>query len=240
MHTQTTKHWLGLVVCSLLGLAATGPTAWAAGPTSRAPHSYILVLASMLFLSTAPAFAQQTVHVETTVNFATSNTTFGPVSISSPACDATNGGAGCKFLSFDFKGACETREEGRHVNASKCTISGSTTILLSFSPSGAHDQSGNPTGVCVPFFESFMRRYEDAGVLELNGQGTICCAEDSCSGGFGPPLVFRESTIITGGTGRFMSVKGSGADTGAQYSDGTGIAQEEEVWVFSRAADARP
>jgi hypothetical protein len=188
-------------------------------------------------LNTAPVFAQQSVHAETTVNFTSSNTTFGPVSGS---CDATNGGAGCKFLSFDFKGTCETREEGRHVNVSKCTISGSPTILLSFSPSGAHDQSGNPTGVCVPFFESFMRTYEDGSVLEFNGQGTACCAEDSCEGlGFGPPLVFRESTIITGGTGRFMSVKGNGADTGAQYSDGTGIAQEEEVWVFSRAGDAR-
>ncbi len=197
----------------------------------QAPRSYILVLASMLIFNTAPVFAQQTAHVETTVNFTSSNTTFGPVSGS---CDATNGGAGCKFLSFDFKGTCETREEGRHVNVSKCTISGSPTILLSFSPSGAHDQNGNPTGVCVPFFESFMRTYEDGSVLEFNGQGTACCAEDSCSGGFGPPLVFRESTIITGGTGRFVSVKGNGADTGAQYSDGTGIVQEEEVWVFSR------
>ena len=64
--------------------------------------------------------------------------------------------------------------------------------------------------------------------------------EDFCSGGFGPPLVFRESTMITGGSGRIMGVKGNGADTGAQYSDGTGIAQEEEVWVLSRAADTRP
>jgi len=31
-----------------------------------------------------------------------------------------------------------------------------------------------------------------------------------------------------------MSIKGNGSDSGAQYSDGTGIAQEEEVWVFSR------
>jgi hypothetical protein len=186
----------------------------------------------------APLFAQQTAHVETTVNFTSGSTTFGPVG---PACDAINDGAGCKFLSFDFKGTCETRDESRHANLGKCTINGSTTILLSSSPSGAHDQSGNPTGFCVPFFESFMRRYDDGGVLEFNGQGTACCAQDSCSGlGFGPPLVFRESTIITGGTGRFTSIKGNGADTGAQYSDGTGIAQEEEVWVFSRAPDARP
>jgi hypothetical protein len=130
----------------------------------QAPRSYILVLASMLTFNTSPVFAQQTAHVQTTVNFTSSNTTFGPVSGS---CDATNGGAGCKFLSFDFNGTCETREEGRHVNASKCTISGSPTILLSFSPSGAHDQNGNPTGVCVPFFESFMRTYEDGSVLEF-------------------------------------------------------------------------
>jgi hypothetical protein len=203
----------------------------------QASRSYIVVLASMLIFNTGPVFAQQSAHVETTVNFGSSNTTFGPVS--SPGCDAINGGTGCKFLSFDFKGTCETREEDRYAKVSQCTINGSTTILLSFSPSGAHDQSGNPTGVCVPFFETFMRTYEDGSVLEFNGQGTACCAEDSCAGGFGPPLVFRESTIITGGTRRFVGVKGNGADTGAQYSDGTGIAQEE-VWVFSRAADTRP
>ena len=208
----------------------------------RVPCSCILVFASTMFLSAAPAFGQQTVHAETTVtNIVSSNFTFGPVSSSPPACDATNGGAGCKFLSFDFKGNCETRGEGRHVNVSKCTISGSPTILLSFSPSGAHDQRGNPTGVCVPFFENFMRRYEDSSVLEFNGQGTICCAEDSCSGlGFGPPFVFRESTIITGGTGRFVGVKGNGSDSGAEASDGIGIAQEEEVWVLPQAAETRP
>ena len=103
------------------------------------------------------------------------------------------------------------------------------------------DESGNPTGVCVPFFESFMRRYEDSSVLEFNGQGTICCAEDSCSGlGLGPLFVFRESTIITGGTGRFVGVKGNGSDSGAEASDGIGIAQEEEVWVLPQAAETRP
>jgi len=86
-----------------------------------------------------------------------------------------------------------------------------------------------------------MRRYEDSSVLEFNGQGTICCAEDSCSGlGFGPPFVFRESTIITGGTGRFVGVKGNGSDSGAEASDGIGIAQEEEVWVLPQAAETRP
>src|SRR5215472_4493113 len=115
MRAQTATHRLGLGVCSLLGLAATGSTARAAGPTPRAPRSYILVLASVMFLSTAPAFGQQTVHAETTVtNIVSSNFTFGPVSSSPPACDATNGGSGCKFLFFDFKGNCETRGEGRH------------------------------------------------------------------------------------------------------------------------------
>jgi len=197
----------------------------------QAPRSYILVLASMLIFNTGPVFAQQTVHAQTTVKFGNANTTFGPVS---SGCDAINGGPECKFLSFETDGTCETREEIGHANFGKCTLKTSTTVLLSFSPSGAHDQSGNPTGVCVPFFESATRSYDDGSVLDLNGQGTACCAEDSCSGGFGPPLVFRESTILTGGTGRFMSIKGKGSDSGAQYSDGTGIAQEEEVWVFSR------
>src|SRR5215472_9890110 len=96
----------------------------------------------MLIFNTGLVFAQQMTHVETTVKFGSSNTTFSPVS--SLGCDAINGSAGSKFLSFDFKGTCETREEDSHANVSQCTING-PTILLSFSPSGAHDQSGNPT-----------------------------------------------------------------------------------------------
>jgi len=156
-------------------------------PLARCGAMLAMVVAFTMLaapFNAAPVFAQQTVHAETTVNFGTANTAFGPVS---GTCDATNGGAGCKFLSFNTNGTCETREEIHHANLGKCTINTSTTILLSFSPSGAHDQSGNPTGVCVPFFESFMRSYEDGSVFEANGQGTACCAEDSCSGGLAHP-----------------------------------------------------
>jgi len=51
-------------------------------------------------------------------------------------------------------------------------------------------------------------------------------------GGFGPPFVTRESTIITGGTGAFAGIRGSGLETSAGYKDGSEIAQQEQVWVL--------
>lgn len=211
------------------------------GEPPQPVRSSVLVLGIVLALNTEPVSAQQVVHVETTVtNIVDSNFTYGPVSTSSPLCNAATGGPGCKFLSFDFKGSCESMQVGHHVGISKCTVSGSPTILLSFTPSGAHDADGNTTGVCAPFFESLVTAYDDGNTLNASGQGTVCCAEDSCSGGFGPPFVTRESTIITGGTGRFEGVKGSGFEAGAGYIDGSEIAQQEQVWVFPQGAEERP
>lgn len=182
-------------------------------------------------LSAAPGFAQQSVHVETTVtDIVSSNFTYGPAG---PNCDPSAGGTACKYLNFSFTGNCATNVETRQARRQLCTISGTPTILLSYStPSGAHDGNGNPTGVCLPFFESLATDYEDGSTLHANGQGVVCCAAASCSGGFGPPFVTRESTIITSGTGRLEGVKGSGSETGAGYSDGSEFAQQEQIWVF--------
>ena len=69
-------------------------------------------LLSVLMSTATPALAQRTVHVESTVtNIIDSNFTYGPVSASSPTCNAVSGGPGCKSLSFDFKGTCETMRE---------------------------------------------------------------------------------------------------------------------------------
>ena len=200
------------------------------------PKAILLVA---LMFSAAPALAERSVHVETTVtNITDSNFTYGPASAT---CDPVNGGPGCKSLSFDFKGTCETTTEGHPDGASKCTITGTPTVWLSFSPSGAHDADGNSTGVCAPFIESLVTKYEDGSILNASGQGEVCCSDDSidnlCKGGFGPPFVSRESTIITGGNGKLKGVTGSGLEVGAGYSDGREIAQQEQVWIFSKASN---
>jgi hypothetical protein len=139
-------------------------------------------------------------------------------------------------VSFDFKGNCETVQENRRADIRKCTITGTPTVLFSFLPSGAHDQNGISTGICAPFFESLVTTYEDGSTLKANGQGEVCCADDTCSGGFGPPFVTREATIITGGSGRLAGIRGSGVETGAGYIDSSEIAQQEQVWVFPNSA----
>jgi hypothetical protein len=206
--------------------------------TSRRCRLGMAALLSVLTGSAAPALAQRTVHVETTVtNITDSNVTYGPVSTTPPTCDAVSGGLGCKFLSFDFKGTCQTVQETRPAGTSKCTIAGSPTVLLSFSPSGAHDQNGNPTGGCFPFFESLVTTYEDGSTLNANGQGEVCCADDSCSGGgFGPRFVTRESTFITGGTGKLKSVTGTGVETSAGVIGGSETALQEQMWVFPESS----
>ena len=116
-----------------------------------------------------PALSQQTLHVETTVtDIASRGFTFGPVSAT---CDPANGGPGCSFLNFEFTGNCITTEETRAVVPRRCTISGTPSILLSFSSAGMHDSSGNPTGVCAPFFESLVTTYSDGSTITANGQG---------------------------------------------------------------------
>jgi hypothetical protein len=186
-----------------------------------------------------PALAQHSVHVETTVtNITDSNFIYGPASAT---CDPVKSGPGCKFLSFDFKGTCETAVEGPRLGINKCTIIGTPTISFSFSPSGARDENGNSTGVCAPFIENLVTTYEDGSTLNANGQGEVCCSNEStdnlCKGGFGPPLVTRESTIIAGGTGKLKGITGSGLEVGAGYPDGSEIAQQEQVWLLPVASD---
>ena len=199
-------------------------------------------LLAVLMCGAAPALAQRTVHVETAVtNITDSNFTYGPVSTSPPVCSATSGGPGCKFLSFDFKGTCETVREDYPGKVNKCMITGTPTVLFSFSPSGTHDQNGDSTGVCAPFIESLVTTYEDGSTLNATGQGEVCCSDDStdklCNGGFGPPFVTRESAIITGGSGKLKGVTGTGLEAGAAGPDGAEIAQQEQVWIFPKSSN---
>jgi len=193
---------------------------------------------SFLISNFAPSFAQQVVHVETSVtNITSTNFVYGPVG---PGCNATSGGAACKFVSFDFSGTCNSVAEGSDGEPRSCKISGSPTVLFSFSPSGPHDAGGNPTGVCAPFVESLTTRYQDGSTLAATGQGSVCCAGNTCSGGFGPPFVTHESTIVTGGAGALKGVTGSGLETSAGYPDGREIAQQEQVWVLPASGSEAP
>ena len=199
----------------------------------------------VLLSSLRPSFAQQVVHVETTVtNISNSNFSYGPVG---PNCNANSGGSACLFVSFNFSGTCTSLQQGggggfhhgddwaasRRKHGKSCTYSGSPTILLSSSPSGTHDANGNSTGSCYPFVESLSTTYDNGSTLVATGQGTICCAAtDTCSGGFGPPFVVHEANIITGGTGALQGITGSGLETTVGYTDGTQIAQIEQVWLL--------
>jgi len=109
------------------------------------------------------------------------------------------------------------------------TSNGDVTVLHVSTPSGAHDPSGAPTGFCFPSFGSEHWVFKDGSTIDLNRQGSICCAASSCSGLFsGMPLhVAHVSTIITGGTSRFVGLKGGGERAIASGPDRT---IEEQVW----------
>ena len=103
------------------------------------------------------------------------------------------------------------------------------TFLLVRTPSGAHDASGDPTGFCASFFAPEHWVFEDGSTIDLNKQRSECCAASSCSGVFrivNPLVVTHVSTIITGGTGRFVGLKGGGERAGS----GPGATVEEQVW----------
>ena len=70
--------------------------------------------------------------------------------------------------------------------------------------------------------------FEDGSTIDLNKQGSACCAASSCSGrGLVNPLnVTHLSTIITGGTGSFAGLKGGGE----RATSGPGAIIEEQVW----------
>jgi hypothetical protein len=104
-----------------------------------------------------------------------------------------------------------------------------TGLLFLLTPSGAHDASGAPTGFCEPIFGSEHWVFEDGSTIDLNKQGPTCCAASPCFGGLrisNPFSVAHVSTIITGGTGRFLGLKGGGERAGSNAGKGV----EEQVW----------
>jgi hypothetical protein len=132
---------------------------------------------------------------------------FGPVG---PDCDATAGGPGCTFDSGDFTTTSETVPLGRS------TGKGHFTILFGpngefVTPSGAHDDSGNPIGFCAPEFSTETDTYGDGSSITQSFQGTIC----------GPPNTTHFTSIITGGTGGLASA--TGGSSGSVDEPGSGL-----------------
>jgi hypothetical protein len=177
-------------------------------------------------LCATPVFAQELRHAAEVLKTTSNGTvSFGPVS---PTCSAKDH-SGCKFLTVTGVGATGKIVEGDDAGGT-FTSTGDVTLLFVFTPSGAHDASGDPTGFCAPSFGNEHWVFEDGSTIDLNRQGSICCAASSCPGGIrvGDPLhVAHVATIITGGTGRFVGLKGGGERAIASGPDRT---IEEQVW----------
>jgi len=188
------------------------------------------VLLSAVMLCATPVFAQELRHVAEVMKRTNSgSSSFGPVSTVAPICNETMGGPGCTF--FTVTGASGTGkivEGGDDAGGSFTWTEDTTGPVLALAPSGAHDASGAPTGFCRPVFGTGHWVFEDGSTIDLNKQGSSCCAASSCSGFFSgmPRHVTHVSTIITGGTGRFVGLKGGGERAGS----GPGAVIEEQVW----------
>ncbi len=191
----------------------------------------VVVLLSAVMLCATPVFAQELRHAaEVLKRTSGGSTSFGPVSTVAPFCNETIGGPGCTF--FTVTGASGTGkivEGGDDAGGSFTWTEDTTGPVLALAPSGAHDASGAPTGFCRPVFGTGHWVFEDGSTIDLNRQGTQCCAASSCFGGSrvtNPLTVQQESTIITGGTGRFLGLKGGG-EKAASFP---GAIVEEQVW----------
>jgi hypothetical protein len=181
------------------------------------------VLLSAVMLCATPVFAQELRHVAEVLK-QTSNgpISYGPVSATCSAMDHS----GCKFVTETGTSGIGKIVEGDDAGAT-FTFTLDTTFLFVRTPSGAHDPSGAPTGVCLPLFGSDHWVFEDGSTIDLNRQGSECCGASSCSGRAGPPFVSHVSTIITGGSGRFAGLKGGGERATASPP---AVVIEEQVW----------
>src|SRR6266849_9976713 len=188
------------------------------------------VLLSAVMLCAAPVFAQELRHVAEVLKKTSGGpVSFGPVSMVPPLCSATMGGPGCKFVDASESGTGKIVEGGDDTG-SRLTWTREVTVLLVLTPSGAHDANGDPTGFCAPLFGPEHWVFEDGSTIDLNGQGSTCCAASPCFGGLkiaAPLHVAHVSTIITGGTGRFVGLKGGGERASAS---GPERSIEEQVW----------
>src|SRR5229473_3231902 len=107
----------------------------------------VAVMLSAVMLCATPVFAQELRHVAEVMKTTSSGpASFGPVGA---LCSATTGGSGCKFLTVTGVGATGKIVEGDDAGDT-FTSTGDVTLLFVFTPSGAHDASGDATGDCAP------------------------------------------------------------------------------------------
>jgi hypothetical protein len=160
----------------------------------------------LLPMGQAPAQAKgpKLIHTESVGQVAITSFAFG----GPPGCDALTG-AGCTF--YDLGGTVT----GQSTPFGPYTAAVSATVLLVSTPNGGHDPNGNPTEFCMPELGTETDTFADGSTISSDFQGTSCCANASCAGG--PPRVNHDSSVITGGTGRF-----SGAEGGWSLSDSLG------------------
>jgi hypothetical protein len=174
---------------------------------ARATLPAPVAIAFLLLMGHAPAQAKDShlIHTESVGLITVTSFAFG-----GPAgCDPVTGSGGCTF--YDL-GATTT---GQSVPLGPYKETATATVLLQSTPNGAHDADGNPTEFCMQELGTAIDTYSDGSTISSAFQGTSCCATASCAGG--PPRVNHDSSVITGGTGRF-----SGAEGGWSWSDSLG------------------
>jgi hypothetical protein len=165
-------------------------------------------LGFLLLMGQAPGQANQgpkLIHTESVGQIAITSFAFG-----GPAgCDPATG-AGCTFYDLGGTVTGESTPFGRY------TSQVNATVLLVTTPNGGHDANGNPTEFCMPELGTQVDTFADGSTITTDFQGLSCCATANCAGG--PTRVNHDSSVITGGTGRF-----SGAQGGWSWSDTLGL-----------------
>jgi len=151
---------------------------------------------------------------------------FGPVG---KGCPGPTFGPDCTFITTSFTGSGKSEPGGPF------TVSGTGTILFGpnggdfLSPNGAADASGNPSGACVPIFQTAHAVYAN-GTIDQNATGALCCTLNGCDGQpFGPPNTAHLSFACTSGTGKYAGIQCSGESTGSSRDGVHSIGRSESV-----------
>src|SRR5216684_3806287 len=131
------------------------------------------VLLSAVMLCATPVFAQELRHeAEVMKETSIGPASFGPVGA---LCNAATGGPECKFLDRSASGTGKIVEGGDDAGGT-FTYTQTNGVLFVSTPSGSHDASGAPTGFCFPVFGTDHWVFEDGSTIDLNRQGSVCCA----------------------------------------------------------------
>jgi hypothetical protein len=155
------------------------------------------------------------------------STSFGPVGAN---CDATMAGPDCTFVTVT------TTASGKSEPGGLFTETDTVTLLIGlFSANGpfvyqngAVDSNGNESGGCVQTFGVAHRVYAN-GTIDLNTQGSSCCASDTCANFIaGPPGTSHGTAVCTSGTGKYAGIQCSEEASGGG-TDGVNFVSRGEM-----------